>query len=167
MTCLVRGHVPPERRAGGWKTVCYCLIWSHSVCIPGVACYMKSDCATALLFKWPAIFHQKVPFVCFDFSIKTVQTQISLSRPRLNFPYSSCSAFSSLFNILFLFLTLRLINCVSSLFMGYEYVRVSKSITADRKYAAAHTRLVLASQPAECQATCLVFGALQARKTWT
>lgn len=46
--------------------------------------------------------------------------------------------------------------------MGYEYAKVSRSIMAD-----AHTPLTLASQPAECQLTCLVFGALQARKTWT
>lgn len=59
VTCLVRGHVPPERRAGGLdsakgKSVYNCLIWSHSVCIPGAACYMKSDCAKAFLLKWSA-----------------------------------------------------------------------------------------------------------------
>lgn len=51
--------------------------------------------------------------------------------------------------------------------MEYEYAKVSKSMPADRKYAAAHALLISASQAAECQLTCLVFGALQARKTHT
>lgn len=33
------------------KSVYNCLIWSYSVCIPGVACYMKSDYAKSFLFK--------------------------------------------------------------------------------------------------------------------
>lgn len=42
------------------KSVYNCLIWSHSVCIPWVACYMKSDCAKAFFSGQPtsAIFYQ-------------------------------------------------------------------------------------------------------------
>lgn len=51
------------------KSVYNCLIWSHWVCIPWAACYMKSDCAKAFLFKWSAyLCHilSNILFVCFD-----------------------------------------------------------------------------------------------------
>lgn len=77
------------------KSVYNCLIWSHSVCIPGVACYMKSDCAKAFPFlsvrTTSAIFYQIFFLFAPAVKLKRFGTKISLS-PRglqlqLNFPY--------------------------------------------------------------------------------
>lgn len=73
VTCLVWGHVPPECREGGVRLgegeeCYYCLIWSHSVCISGVVCYMKSACAF-FFSKWSAYLCSilsNVLFVCID-----------------------------------------------------------------------------------------------------
>lgn len=90
------------------KSVYNCLIWSHSVCIPGVALYMKSNCATAFpFFEWsayPCNILSNIPFVL----IKMVQTKIILSPQRLTaeaqFPVFHQIPFFLIFIWLFLFL---------------------------------------------------------------